>query len=156
LCSQQRLGEALVASGCLSQRELLVALSMQREERLHALFALSRARLRFNVARGRNPSGTPPLRVAEFLTGRPRARDGRRPAARGFQHGVVEDGQEVSAALALLGLDEQASPDAIRSAYRKRAATLHPDRYPEASAVERVGLNQRFARLTAAYRLLVA
>jgi Domain of unknown function (DUF4388)/DnaJ domain len=150
------LGEALVEEGCITRRQLSDALVVQQRERLEALFALRRARLRFNVARERSGSGARPIEPSEFLRGKPRARDGRRPAARYWGHGVVKDGHDVAAALALLGLDEQAHPDVIRSAYRQRAAALHPDRYPDASALERVSINQRFARLTAAYRLLVA
>ncbi len=150
------LGEALVDEGCITRRELNDALAAQQRERLEALFELRRARLRFSVVRERLGSAGQPLEPAEFLRGKPRARDGRRPPARRWGHGVVKDGHDLTAALALLGLDDQASPEAIRSAYRRRAAALHPDRHPDANAVERVSINQRFARLTAAYRLLVA
>jgi hypothetical protein len=52
----------------------------------------------------------------------------------------------VSAALALLGLPDDADRDAITSAYRRLARTTHPDRSGAADAAA------RFDNLTAAYR----
>ncbi len=55
-------------------------------------------------------------------------------------------------AYALLGLIPGATPEQIKSAYRRLARELHPDVHPQASAVERNALATRFAAIHAAYR----
>jgi hypothetical protein len=57
-------------------------------------------------------------------------------------------------AYALLGLIPGATPEQIKSAYRRLARELHPDVHPNASAVERNALAARFAAIHAAYRRL--
>lgn len=57
-------------------------------------------------------------------------------------------------AYALLGLAPGATPDQIKSAYRRLARELHPDVHPHASLPERNALAARFAAIHAAYRRL--
>ena len=57
-------------------------------------------------------------------------------------------------AYTLLGLIPGATPEQIKSAYRRLARELHPDVHPNASAVERNTLAARFAAIHAAYRRL--
>lgn len=113
-------------------------------ERLEALFRVRAAALRFH-ARRLTPPGFPgcrPLAPAEFLYGRPRARD------------AVSSGSDCAEAYRVLGLERSASRLEVQRAFRKLARAFHPDRYPRASACERVALLQRFARLSAAYHAI--
>ncbi len=57
-------------------------------------------------------------------------------------------------AYALLGLIPGATPEQIKSAYRRLARELHPDVHPHASPLERNSLAARFAAIHAAYRRL--
>ncbi len=70
-------------------------------------------------------------------------------------------GMTRSAALALLGLDHDASPRQITQAYRRLAKTTHPDRTtpPEGAAVthpDATGAEQPFAVLADAYHALAS
>jgi curved DNA-binding protein CbpA len=55
-----------------------------------------------------------------------------------------------------LGLELSADQDAVRRAFRRLAAEVHPDRHPAASPGEVASLMKRFAELSAAYHQLVA
>jgi DnaJ-class molecular chaperone len=44
----------------------------------------------------------------------------------------------------------------VQRAFRKLAASLHPDRFPTANAAERADIMKRFSEITAAYHALVA
>lgn len=57
-------------------------------------------------------------------------------------------------AYALLGLIPGATPEQIKSAYRRLARELHPDVHPHATPSERNALASRFAAIHAAYRRL--
>lgn len=59
-------------------------------------------------------------------------------------------------AYAQLGLIPGATPEQIKSAYRRLARELHPDVHPHASPVERNALAARFALIHAAYRRLAS
>jgi hypothetical protein len=59
-------------------------------------------------------------------------------------------------AYATLGLQPGATPDQIKSAYRRLARELHPDVHPNATPVERNALSARFAAVHAAYRKLAS
>ena len=48
----------------------------------------------------------------------------------------------------VLGVDKQASPDAIKAAFRKKALRLHPDKNPSPEAAE------EFKATAAAYGIL--
>lgn len=146
----KRAGQVLREDQKLPESALSAALRRQLRHRLDALFGVGEAEIRFRVAK---PSAerAVPLSPREFLHGRPRKRDGerrRRP----------ETGRERarSQALAVLGLGDRASREAVQRAFRSLAAQVHPDRHPSASAPERALLLQRFAELSAAYHLLVA
>ena len=56
----------------------------------------------------------------------------------------------------LLGISEQASVAEVRRAFRKIATALHPDRHDGAPSAEQQRRVERFARISAAYHLLVA
>jgi hypothetical protein len=131
--------------GVIGPREVTVALRVQRRYRLERLCRLENARLAFRVARAGKRANLPPLDPRQFLRGR--ARDGETPVRR----------DPVRArALSTLGLGDNASPEEARRAFRKLAATLHPDRFPTAAEADRAGLMQRFAEISAAYHVLVA
>jgi hypothetical protein len=143
-----RAGEVLVAEGAITVRALSGALDVQRRERLDALFGLGDARLAFHVARaGRREEK--PLTPREFLHGRARGRD------KGKERGRRRDATRARA-LATLGLPDGADRTTVMRAFRTLAARLHPDRFPAATAEERVGLMRHFAEITAAYHTLVA
>lgn len=59
-------------------------------------------------------------------------------------------------ALQTLGLRGNADVPAIRKAFRRMAATLHPDVFVNADERSRAQANARFAEVSAAYHLLVA
>jgi DnaJ-domain-containing protein 1 len=61
----------------------------------------------------------------------------------------------LAAAYALLELPASATRAEVKSAYRRLAKALHPDQFPSASASELRALSDRFAAVSAAYRLLV-
>jgi hypothetical protein len=124
---------------------------MGREEvraRLEELYRLTDAELTFHVASPRPSKASEPLRPAEFLHGRPRARD----------RGVSSRPTPTPRALAYeaLGLAPGATAREIQQAFRALALRFHPDRYPHVDEPTRDRMAQRFARLTRAYHLLVA
>jgi DnaJ domain len=158
----KRVGEILVEEGLGTADLVAGALRQQRTSRLEALYGLSEALIRFHVPRPRSGFRPTPLSPREFLHGRPRARaqfsarvaerfssrSGRPEPARGL------DGPR-HAAYRALGLTAAASPRDVSRAFRKLAAEQHPDRFPNASATEKVQLLSRFAQLSAAYHMLM-
>jgi hypothetical protein len=153
LFPQSRAGELLVSEGAATENDVTGALRLQRRERLERLFLLDDARLAFRVARGGSTGRTSPLLAGEYLHGRPRSRE--KP---GFQTTVCARRRDPvrSRALSTLGLSDSADPTSVQRAFRRLAATMHPDRFPTASPVERAELMRRFAEITAAYHSLVA
>ena len=145
----KRAGELLVEDGSLTPMALRAALRRQLRDRLEALFSLREAFVRFRVARHRVfDADALPLSPREFLHGRARRRRVReRPVA-------PSDSRR--AALELLGLPRDADRAAVQRAFRKLAASVHPDRHPGVGADEKARLMQRFAELSAAYHALVA
>jgi hypothetical protein len=163
----RRTGEVLVAAGLIPQSAVERALRLQLRARLEALFTIEEATICFHTARPLAGSlqELGPLPPSDFLHGRPRARDRqRRPdgagAARSAPGGAAPprigrvDGPR-RRALELLGLGEGATEAEIRRAFRRLAASLHPDR---CAAIPGEGAQRtaRFAELSAAYHLLVA
>lgn len=143
------IGERLVEGAHISAATLAVALRVQSRKRLDALSQVKRGRLTFRpraVASGEPVPLTPP----EFLHGRPRKRQRaeRAPDERATQRR--------RAALAVLGLPEDADVERVRAAFRRLASEMHPDRRFDASGTEREALAERFARASAAYHTLVA
>jgi len=98
-----------------------------------------------------------PLGPAEFLHGRPRARDKGRaprnppPAAAAP---ITEDPSD--RARRLLGIPRGAGLGEVRRAFRRMASALHPDRLGAAALEEQQRQSARFAELSAAYHVLVA
>jgi hypothetical protein len=149
-CSPPKLvGEILLDMGVIGAREVTMALRVQRRYRLERLFRLENARLAFRVARPGSGSRLPPLEPDQFLHGRARARTPAETA------GVRRDPVRTRA-LSTLGLPDGASPEDARRAFRRLAATLHPDRFPGAADADRADLMRRFAEISAAYHTLVA
>jgi hypothetical protein len=155
----RRAGDVLVEERLLSPTIVATALRRQLIERLESLFELGSASVRFHVMGTAPRVGVRalPLFPAEFLHGRPRARD-RGPSrphhtARSSSRRVRES-SPVEQAWKLLGLEPGTDLVAVRRAFRTIAARLHPDRHPHASHDERVGLMRRFAELSAAYHSL--
>jgi hypothetical protein len=158
----KRIGEILVEEGLGTAELVAFALRRQRTSRLEALYGLSEALIRFHVPRPRAGFRQQPLSPREFLHGRPRARAdfsarvserfsgrsaGRSEAARAL------DPRQM--AYRTLGLSAPASSREVQRAFRKLAAEQHPDRFPNASATEKAQHLSRFARLSAAYHLLM-
>jgi len=154
---KRRVGEVLVEECRISPEVVGAALRQQLRARLDTLFRLEEALLSFHVACALPEGGTLPLAPREYLFGRPRARDktarvGRRrddPARNRSSQGYRSD------ALALLGLDEDASISDVTRAFRELASQMHPDRHIHASASERRAAEQKFAALSAAYHSLI-
>jgi hypothetical protein len=154
----KRVGEVLVEEGLGTADLVAAALRRQRASRLEALYSLTEALIRFHVPRPRSGFRPAPLSTREFLHGRPRARARERFT---FGGGASRDSTRKSnepklAAFRELGLSADASPRDIQRAFRKLAAELHPDRFPRASASEKAAHLSRFARLSAAYHVLMA
>lgn len=77
-----------------------------------------------------------------------------RPASRRVEDEASADaGREERKHLKVLGLDEDASLDEIKAAYRKLVAKSHPDKFPED---ERKAATKKFLKIQAAYDFLVA
>ncbi len=54
----------------------------------------------------------------------------------------------------VLGLDRGADADAVKSAFRRKAAQFHPDRHPGAGDKERKEMEERFKECAEAYEVL--
>jgi len=158
----RRLGELLVRARVLEQARLREVLRRQSLRRLDALYGLRDARLGFHVA-GRPASGTGIVGAAallaprEFLHGRRRLRDltvagSPREAGRA----VAVDAGERESALRALGLDRDARAADIRRAFRRMAASAHPDLASARGAPSDGREAARFAQLSAAYHTLIA
>jgi hypothetical protein len=149
----KRVGEVLVEEGLGTADLVAAGLRRQRASRLEALYGLSEALIRFHVPRPRTGYRPAPLSTREFLYGRPRAR------AR-FTFGAGSFARKSSdpklGAYLELGLRPGASARDIQRAFRKLAAERHPDRFPHASAREKAAHLAGFAKLSAAYHLLLA
>jgi hypothetical protein len=146
---RKKAGQILIEMGVIGQREIGLALRVQRRYRLERLFRLDGARLSFRVARGAPQESLPPLSPTQFLHGR--SRGGTRGEAPMVRRDPVR-----ARALSTLGLHEGANTEAVRRAFRQLAVRLHPDRFPEAGEADRANLMRRFAEITAAYHALVA
>jgi hypothetical protein len=152
-----RHGELLVKRGVLTPELRDAALRKQSRVRLDALFALCDGRdgeIRFHVgpaAAPRVPKMNAPLLPREFLHGRRRARVTKRDVGAPKQLDL-----DRLRALRLLGVDEGADAATIRRAFRVAAARVHPDRHPDAPAMDRARMHVQLAQLSAAYHLLVA
>lgn len=140
-------GAALVRDGLASSTQLRQALEAQACERIEKLYAMRRADLRFHVAVSTWRGVEVALDPAMFLHGRPRAVP---------RTGKARELDPVHQALSALGLTPSMRPtrDAIRRAFRTRAASLHPDRARDPEA--RQLLARAFTRLTAAYERALA
>ena len=161
----KRVGEILVEEGLGTADRVAAALRQQRAARLEALYSLSEALIRFHVPRPRAGFRPAPLLPREFLHGRPRARNRARP--RGHERFNFRpaprvqpplpriDASELAASRAL-GVDASAGASDVQRAFRKLAAEWHPDRFPHASPSEKARLLSQFAKLSAAYHLLMA
>ncbi|HEX4335944.1 MAG TPA: J domain-containing protein [Polyangiaceae bacterium] len=147
--SPKLVGQVLLEMGVIGTREVTMGLRVQRRYRLERLFRLEGARLAFRVARAGSGNSLPPLEPTQFLHGRSRAR------ATTERAGVRRDPVRARA-LSTLGLPDGVGADEVRRAFRKLAATMHPDRFPTAGEGERATIMRRFAELSAAYHVLVA
>jgi hypothetical protein len=149
---RQSIGAILLEEGLCSPQVLGAALRHQLRSRLDALFVLGDARVGFHVAcpRASRHDLPVPLSPHETLHGRPRRREP--PAAR--QGSRANSAR--ARAFAVLGLEAGADRARVQRAFRQRAAQVHPDRHPQASATERAALLRRFSELSAAYHELVA
>ncbi|MBN1607431.1 MAG: J domain-containing protein [Polyangiaceae bacterium] len=150
-------GRWLVAGGHIEPDSLTLALERQIEARLEALFALRDARLYFRVPRPRDrrKDAPAPLRPAEFLPGRPRARETLR--ARGGGRAQTRRADPARGpSLSVLQLPESAGAAEVREAFRRLASRYHPDRHPGASHEEKREMLRKFAELSHAYHVLIA
>lgn len=141
-------GEILIALGLADEEAVALGLSAQMRERIDALFALEDATIRFHVARPSTARLRPALPPEQFLHDRPRRRD----RARGELRTLTPRER----ALAVLGLDREASEVDVRRAFRRLASEHHPDGKPRASADDLRRRVARLAELSAAYHALVA
>jgi DnaJ-domain-containing protein 1 len=153
----KRVGEVLVEQCRISPEVVGAALRQQLRARLDTLFRIEEGLLSFHVACSIPEAASLPLAPREYLFGRPRARDkGARVGRRGDDPPRVARLQgRRSDALALLGLDEDASLSDVTRAFRELASQMHPDRMTDASPNERRAAEQRFAALSAAYHALI-
>jgi DnaJ-domain-containing protein 1 len=156
MASQRLHGEVLVEDFRVSPDVVGNALRRQVQTRLAALQKLPDARISFRVA-VRPPRGAlTGLRPQEFLHGRPRLRD---RDGQGRPHGPTQSAQAQRPSVQawrVLGLPPGADVTEIKRAYRRLARSLHPDLHPHATDQERTSLQEQFARVTDAFRQLVA
>jgi hypothetical protein len=134
------MGEVLVEASLISHGELSRAVRVQIRERLDDLFAIGDAGLRFRVASTRLASAGARLLVSEFLHGRKRVRQTRREPSQHWRHASVSDEITESEAFELLGLEPGAERSSIRTAFRRRAGAVHPDRYNGKDEAQRQAL----------------
>lgn len=134
-------GKVLVDSGMANEGVVSDALQQQLRMRVNALYGIDQASVRFH-ARGAASGRAMP--VSDFLHGRPRARERRRPAAR------CEQSTSRIEALTRLGLTESATREEVRQAFRKLAAAVHPDLHKDDPEMQ-----SRFASYSAAYHYLI-
>jgi hypothetical protein len=161
-CECRLAGELLVAMRLASWSRVAMGLTRQNRLRLDALFSLRRADLRFHPwVRSQHGSclRAQALTPDDFLYGRPRARETRacdvRPAERQRPLASGAWAEHLRPALALLELTPAADRRDVRQAFRRMAATVHPDLHSDASADERRALHDRFAALSCAYHQLI-
>jgi hypothetical protein len=161
LVSKRLHGQVLVDEFNLAPCVVGRALRRQLCARLVALEQIKDARVAFRVTvrpprsallgtrHGRRGLDTwdVPLGAPEFLHGRRRARE---------RTTVVDAAPVESSAWDVLGLAPGAAVTEVKRAYRRLARAVHPDLHPGVSEVERCSLQVRFAKLTDAYRSLVA
>jgi hypothetical protein len=136
---------------------LPAAAGAELRERMEALYSsLHDATITFRTARPLPSTAlAAPLGPAEFLHGRPRARDRRRSRHDDPPPSAPAD-DPVEHARRLLGIPRGAALGEVRRAFRRLAGMLHPDRLASAAREERERQAVRFAELSAAYHLLVA
>jgi DnaJ-class molecular chaperone len=91
-----------------------------------------------------------PLAPEEYLVGRPRARDRLHVDSAKSDKSVALRQRDLS----ILGLGPAADDATIRSAFRRLASVLHPDRHPKAQPEEVEALKRRFVDVSAAYHRL--
>ncbi|MEP7122015.1 MAG: J domain-containing protein [Byssovorax sp.] len=166
-------GEILVTERMARAEAVRAGLEQQLRQRLDALFDLEDAQIAFRVARpaSREIWSARPLAPGDFLHGRPRRRDGAKAPPRASSRAANDDrepppprsGPRVALALAardqalaLLGLGDRAEAAEVRKAFRRLAGQLHPDRFESAPVEERRKQALQFARISAAYHVLVA
>jgi hypothetical protein len=151
------LGRRLVEARLIDEPHLREALDHQFVLRVDALFGLTDARVAFRLMPScpKVRESHSPLPLQQFLWGRPRYRDGH-PTERRPQRASVEPlrNEQRDRDLRVLGLGPEAEPSSIRGAFRRLAASLHPDRCLSASAEERQRRQRRFVELGAAYHRL--
>ena len=154
----KRVGEVLVEEGLGTADLVAAALRRQRASRLEALYSLTEALIRFHVPRPRSGFRPTPLSTREFLFGRPRARARERFTFGAGSRGDSsrKPGDPKLAAYRELGLAPGAAARDVQRAFRKLAAELHPDRFPRATPSEKAAHLSRFAKLSAAYHVLMA
>jgi hypothetical protein len=171
LSERRRHGEVLIEERRVSPTMVQVALRRQLLERLNSLKSLPDANLRFRVATkptltlstltGLAPEdymGPEELRSALGYKEVPVDAQLTPPAPRAAEEhpsrAVPSPGHRE--AYATLGLRLGADASDVKRAYRRLVRELHPDTNPQASTHEREHLSERFQRVTAAYRTLVA
>jgi DnaJ-domain-containing protein 1 len=157
MASSRLHGQVLIDDFRLSPEVVGNALRRQILGRLAALERLGDARVSFRVAMRppRNVLGgsevrARPLHPSEFLHGRRRLRDRDAGPSCGPRSPASEGPWQV------LGLRPGAEVTEIKRAFRRLVKSLHPDLHPHATPEERDLLETRFARVTEAYRTLVA
>jgi hypothetical protein len=157
------LGMHLLRAGLISHAQLRAALERQSRARLSYLFCLREGELRFRVATRDHATRDQRVRATlpaeEVLAGRPRARDKARVHDPSRPHRSAEERRredERASALRTLQLQPNADRAAVNAAFRKLAAEVHPDRSHPAACDERAARMREFARLSAAYHVLVA
>jgi DnaJ domain len=166
LSSRRLHGTVLVSEFQIAPAIVDSALRKQLTTRLHVLESVRDAQVLFRVAVRPKAMGlaSGPLRAAEFLHGRARARDrgawsGRAggASASGYASasgGGSEEGKRARARR-VLGLSGAEDLPTVKAAYRRLVREFHPDTHPDASDAECKDLSARFSEVTEAYRALV-
>jgi hypothetical protein len=120
---------------------------------MELLYNLPDARLSFHVAR-RRPESPRSLPTEDYLHGRPRHRDGRRPPSAQETAQAIHETKRARA-LAALGLPANASLTEAHRAFRLLALKLHPDHHGNAPEEERKAKTARFLSVLSAYQEVV-